>query len=551
MRMSQPATTPIAVAVAHDILTDAVRRFAHRPAIDFFGRHWTYGELGVLVDRAAAGLQAIGVAKGDRVGLCLPNTPYSIIFYFAALKAGAIVVNYNPLYVARELDHQIRDSGTTVMVTIDIADIHNKLLSVAARSGLRKIVLCPLAGALPFTKAALYRLIKRNEIVRRLPPDGLHVDYATLMATAAAPAPVIIEPDDIAVLQYTGGTTGTPKGAILTHANVVANCDQVVSFNASMRPGQERMLAILPFFHVFAMTVVMNVGIAIGAEIILLPRFILSQCLKTLVRRKATMFPAVPTIYAAIAKEAEKTRCDLSSIRYCISGGAPLPIETRHRFEALTGCRVIEGYGLTEASPVVSGSPVEGRVREGSVGLPMKDTVIEIRDLVTGERLRSPGEKGEIVVKGPQVMRGYWNKPADSAAVFDNGFLCTGDIGYLDADGYLFIVDRIKDVILCGGFNVYPRMIEEALYQHPAVAEAVVIGLPDPYRGQVPKAFVVLRDGHDVTPDALKAFLTGYISKIEQPKLIEIRTSLPKTFVGKLSKKELVEEERLRADHRS
>ncbi|WP_158811070.1 long-chain fatty acid--CoA ligase [Beijerinckia sp. L45] len=546
--MSQPAMTPTLQGAAHDILTDAVRHYARRPAVDFFGRHWTYGELGVLVDRAAAGLQAIGVVKGDRVGLCLPNTPYSIIFYFAALKAGAIVVNYNPLYVTRELDHQIRDSGTSVMVTIDIAEIHNKLLSIAATAGLRKIVLCPLAGALPFTKAALYRLIKRNEIVR-LPRDGLHVDYATLMTSGAAPTPVIIEPDDIAVLQYTGGTTGTPKGAILTHANVVANCEQVVGFTDLLRPGEERLLAVLPFFHVFAMTVVMNVGIAIGAEIILLPRFVLTQCLKTLVRRKATMFPAVPTIYAAIAKEAEKARCDLSSIRFCISGGAPLPIETRHRFEALTGCRVIEGYGLTEASPVVCSSLVTGDVREGSVGIPMKDTVIEIRDLVSGERVDAAGEKGEIVVKGPQVMRGYWNKPGDTAAVLEDGFLRTGDIGYLDADGYLFIVDRIKDVILCGGFNVYPRVLEEALYQHPGVAEAVVIGLPDPYRGQVPKAFVVLRDGHgDVTPDALKAFLTGYVSKIEQPKAIEIRTSLPKTFVGKLSKKELVEEERMRAE---
>jgi len=365
MLMRQPlASQPLAgrpgLAAAQDLLSEAARRFASRPAVDFLGRRLTYGELGALVDRAARGLRALGVARGDRVGLCLPNTPYSLIFYFAILKAGGTVVNFNPLYVARELENQIRDSGTSVMITIDIADIHAKVARSIGASGLRKIVVCPLAGALPFHKAAFYRVLKRRDIVRRLPADRVHVHFDTLMASGTGLLePVAVDPEtDIAVLQYTGGTTGLPKGAMLTHANVVANCNQIDdvirSCDPPLVPGQERMLAVLPLFHVFAMTVAMNGAIAMGAEIVLLPRFVLSQCLKTLARRKITLFPGVPTIYAAIAKAARSEKCDLSSIRLCISGGAPLPAEVRHEFESLTGCRLVEGYGLTETAPVVS-----------------------------------------------------------------------------------------------------------------------------------------------------------------------------------------------------
>ena len=530
---SPPATDTPAFAVravaVQTILEDAVRLYRDRPALDFMGRRCTYGELGALVDRAAAGLQAIGVVKGDRVGLCLPNTPYSVIFYFAILAVGATVVNYNPLYVARELEHQIRDSGTSVMIAIDLAEIHAKLVAAGAAAGLRRIVLCPLADALPVAKAALYRLLKRKARVLHMPRDGMHVAYKSLMAGSAVPRPVAIDPDaDIAVLQYTGGTTGTPKGAILTHTNVVANCDQIKIVFQALRPGEERIMAVLPLFHVFAMTTVMNVGLAFGAELILLPRFVLRQCLDTLARRKVTVFPAVPTIYAAIAKEAEKTKFDLSAIRLCISGGAPLAAEVRRDFERATGCRINEGYGLTEAAPVVSCNPALEPIREGSVGRPLPGTRIAIRDRETGAPLLEPGEKGEIVVEGPQVMRGYWNQPAETAAVFDGTGLRTGDIGYLDDDGYVFVVDRIKDVILCGGFNVYPRVLEDALYQHPAVAEAVVIGVSDPYRGQVPKGFVVLRAGQDATPAALLDFLAGYVSRIEmRSKTIEIRAVLP------------------------
>jgi long-chain acyl-CoA synthetase len=546
--MTDQASLNVRGHTVHDIWTNASQRFSQRPAIDFMGRRWTYGDADALIDKAAAGLQALGVTKGDRVGLCLPNTPYSVFFFFAILKIGGIVVNYNPLYVARELDHLIRDSGTTVMITIDIAEIFNKLNSVAKSAGVRRMIVCSLGHALPPVKAMLYNVMRWNHRVRKLPKDGFSIWFDALMSSGGALTPAVVDPsNDIAVLQYTGGTTGTPKGAMLTHGNVAANCNQIDAMASSLQPpltpGGERMLAVLPLFHVFAMTCCMNYGFMIGAEVILLPRFTLRQCLETLARYKVTIFPAVPTIYSAIAKEATKTRSDLSSIRLCISGGAPLPAEIRQSFESVTGCSLVEGYGLTEASPVVACNPFDSKGHDGAVGLPMRGTIIELRDPATGNRITGIGEKGEILVRGPQVMRGYWNKPAETAAVFDDGALCTGDIGYLDADGYLFVVDRIKDVILCGGFNVYPRVIEDALYQHPAVAEAIVIGIPDEYRGQAPKAFVVLRSGMTATPEALSTFLEEYISKIERPKVIEIRTDLPKTFVGKLSRKELIEEE--------
>ncbi len=527
---------------AHDLLERAAASYPDAPAIDFLGRTWNYRALGAAVDRVAAGLQAIGVRKGDRVGLCLPNTPFSVVGYYAALKAGAIVVNYNPLYVARELEHQIRDSGTSVMLTIDVAEVHAKVAAACRRAGAGTIVLCGLADVLPRAKAALYRVLKRRSIAR-LPEDGCHVGFAALLAETRAFEPVEIGADDIAVLQYTGGTTGTPKGAVLTHANIVANTEQNVAFDPTRRMGEERVFGVIPLFHVFAMTVVMNYAVRMAAQMVLLPRFDLDTTLKAMVRTRPTVFPGVPTLYGAIAKRAEAKRADLSFVRLCISGGAPLPPEVGALFEKVTGARLVEGYGLTETSPVVSCNPAHGEVKHGSIGLPFANTIVEIRDPVT-RALLPTGEKGELVVRGPQVMRGYWNQPEETAAVLDAHGLRTGDIGYKDEDGYIFIVDRIKDVILSGGFNVYPRTIEDALYQHPDVREAIALGVPDAYRGQSAKAFVVLREGATTTPAALSTFLEDYLSKIERPREIVIRDTLPKTAVGKLSRKELVAEEK-------
>ncbi len=529
-----------------DLLDHTVARFPDRAAIDFMGKVTSWRALGAAVDRAAAGLQALGVVKGTRVALCLPNTPYYPILFYATLKAGGIVVNVNPLYVERELAHLVQDSGAEIIVAPDVADIQARVLKVAGDAGMRHVITCPIADALPTLKKLGYKFVKRKEIGRAA-RDARHLFFADLMAKGGKPAPVTVTPDEVAVLQYTGGTTGVPKAAMLSHANIVANTDAMLVHVGGETPDQDRVLGVLPLFHVFALTNVLTFSTLVGAEMILLPRFEMPQLLATLKRTRPTYFPAVPTIYNALANLGEGQRPDLSAIKVCISGGAPLPIEVRHAFETNTGAKLVEGYGLSEASPIITCNPFEGVNKEGSAGLPFPGTTIEIRDREDPTRIMPAGEKGEICARGPQVMKGYWHKQAETAAAFADGALRTGDVGYLDADGYLFIVDRIKDMILCGGYNVYPRVIEEALYEHPAVVEAVVIGVPDAHRGQAPKAFVVLSEPGAVTGVELRDFLRDKISKIELPREVEIRNSLPKTLIGKLSKKELVEEELAKA----
>jgi long-chain acyl-CoA synthetase len=542
---SRPDALREAARPVADLLTDAARDFAAKPAIDFMGRAWTYGELNALVDRAAAGLQLLGVVQGTRVGLCLPNTPYAVIFFFATLRAGGVVVNYNPLYVEREIRHTIQDSGTEIMVTIDLALIYPKVVQ-AADAGVRKIVVCPMAGALPWLKGLLFPLARRKDLAT-LAADGRTVRYADLMRNAGHPAAVGINPADVAVLQYTGGTTGVPKAAELTHANLTSNCAQVIAGMGLHNFGQERVLGVLPLFHVFALTSVMLLSVQTASLMILVPRFDLNDLLATIARTRPTMFPAVPTIYTALVEAAAKRDVDLKSIKLCISGGAPLPVETRQRFMALTNCELMEGYGLSETSPVVAFTSPGRPYKDGSVGIPVIGTIVEIRDPDDPARIMPQGERGEICIRGPQVMRGYWNKPAETSASMIDGALRTGDVGYLDSDGYLFLVDRIKDLIIAGGYNIYPRVLEEALYLHPAVKDAVVIAIPDKYRGQAPKAFVTLKDGESATPEELREFLRGYVSKIEMPREVEIRAELPKTMIGKLSKKELVAEEQAKA----
>jgi long-chain acyl-CoA synthetase len=530
-----------------DLLDGAVAEHPAWPAIDFFGRKWTYGELGRQVRLAARGLQDLGVKPGARVGLCLPNTPYSVIFYFATLRIGAIIVNFNPLYVERELAHQIKDSGTTVMVVPDVRAIQEKVTAIAEQTGLERIIVCPMADIFPWAQSIGYRLLMRRTLAHP-PRDARHTSHARVVRRDANPDPVQRTPDDIAVLQYTGGTTGVPKGAMLTHANLVANSDQMLAHVGHMPEQQERTLGVLPLFHVFALTTVLDYSVATAAEMILLPRFEMKSFLKAVERTRPTQFFAVPTLFAALNALPQVQLPDFSAMRFCISGGAPLPLEIRQRFEARTGRRVVEGYGLTEASPIIACNPVEGEVKDNSCGLPFPGTVLEIRSLEDPHQLLPNGGRGEVCVRGPQVMKGYWQRPDDTAKTFIDGALRTGDVGYLDGDGYLFLVDRIKDIILCSGYNVYPRVIEDALYEHSAVAEAVVIGVPDPYRGQAPKAFVVLKTDAQTTSQALNAFLEERISKIEMPREIEIRDSLPKTLIGKLSKKELVAEEQARVD---
>jgi long-chain acyl-CoA synthetase len=546
LRPAPVKSPPEYVQPVASILGGTVSAHPERNAIDFLGRRYSYAELGDLVDRAAQGFQQLGVRKGVRVGLCLPNTPYFVICYYAILKAGGIVVNFNPLYVERELKHQVEDSGASIMVTLDLRQIYPKVAALLDDTCLERIIVCPMSGVLPSVKGLLFSVLKRSEMVD-IPDDLCHVPFERLIANKGRPRPVDIDPGtDVAVLQYTGGTTGTPKGAMLTHGNLTSNTEQVRRLIPDAEEGRERMLGVLPLFHSYAMTLVMNLGIRLAAEMILVPRFDLIQLLKLIPKKQPTLFPGVPTLYAAIAEAAAKSEVDLSSLRVCISGGASLPAEVRTRFETLTGCRLVEGYGLSEASPVVACNPLNN-ARAGSIGLPLAETTIEIRDPRKPSRRIGANENGELCVRGPQVMAGYWQRPQETKDAFIDGALRTGDIGYCDRDGYLYLVDRIKDVIMCGGYSVFPRTIEEALYRHPAVAEAVVIGIPDHRRGQVPKAFVTLREGAAASPADLLAFLGDQVSRVEMPRSVEIRSSLPKTMIGKLSKKELVAEEDARA----
>jgi long-chain acyl-CoA synthetase len=551
MTAPAPEQTPVwdpPVMLIGDLLDATVRDHGAWPAIDFLGRGWTWDQVGDLVTRAARGLQDLGLKKGDRLALCLPNTPHYIALYYAAARIGVVVVNCNPLYTPRELRHILADSGATVIAVPDIAELHGKVLEAATGSTVRTILVCAMTEILPWPKALGWRLFKRRDHAR-IPAQGLrHVRFAELTAGRALPDRVPLDPSDLAVLQYTGGTTGVPKAAMLTHRNLTANALQQQRHIGIDLPQPQRTLAVLPFFHVFALTAVLDFSVLIGAELVLLPRFEMKAMCATVQRKPPTMFFGVPTLFIAMNALADADLPDLSRVIACISGGAPLPFDVRTTFEQRTGVRICEGYGLTEASPVIACNPVFGEARPNSCGQAFPGTVLEIRDPDDPARVLGLGERGEVCARGPQVMAGYWNNPEATAGTFVDGALRTGDVGYFDADGYLYLVDRIKDVILCGGYNVYPRVIEEAAYLHPAIEEAIAIGVPDRYRGQSPKLFVKLHDGAAITPDELRAFLADNLSKIELPRQIEIRDSLPRTMIGKLSKKELVAEEMARAE---
>ncbi len=536
---------PLTLQALPALMENAATKYRDRPAIDFMDRIYSFGEVAGLVNRAAKGLQAEGLRKGDRVGLMLPNCPAMVISYYAVLKAGGTVVNFNPLYAEDEIRVQIEDSECDILITLDMPLIYDKAVKMLGMTQLKKIVLVTMAEQLPFPKSLLYRLLRRKDIVP-LPADGRHVSFKNLSANDGRPEAIEIHPEeDIAVLQYTGGTTGRPKGAMLTHANLTANVQQATSFFPETRFGEEVMMGVLPLFHVFAMTVVMNFSINAGAKMILLPRFELETALKVIHKKRPTFFPAVPTIYIAINNHpgVAAGKFDLTSMQYCLAGGDTLPRDVQEKFESLSGCKLLEGYGLSETSPVAMCNPSTGESRAGSLGLPAPGTVVEITDIENPSRLLPQGEKGEICITGPQVMRGYWKSQEESEAALLDGRFHTGDGGYIDQDGYTYLIDRLKEIIIAGGYNIYPRHVEEAIYRHPAVEEVTVAGIEDAYRQQTVKAFVKLRAGQSVDADGLTAFLKDKLSAIEMPKQIEFRDELPKTLIGKLSKKELIAEE--------
>jgi long-chain acyl-CoA synthetase len=527
----------------YTVLDDAVARFPDNTCVDFFGKKYSYREVGRLVDCAARGLQALDVGKGVQVGLFLPNCPYFVIFYYAVLKTGGTVVNINPLYAEEEILRQLKDSETRIVVTLDMRSLHPKLAAVMQRAALEKVIVCRMADALPFPQKPMFQLLQRKEIAR-IPADGRHVAFRTLIANGGDFRPVTIDPErDVALLQYTGGTTGTPKGAMLTHANLYANTVQTAMWFTKMEVGGERILGVLPLFHVFAMTVIMNAGVSQGAELILQPRFRLDAVLRAIHKKRPTLLPGVPTMYAAIIGYKQLEKYDLSSLKFCLSGGAPLPMRLKREFEALSGCKLVEGYGLTESAPVATVNPLFGTYKERSVGLPLPGTIVEITALDDPTRLLPPGTTGEICIRGPQVMMGYWRRPEETASTMIGGRLHTGDVGYMDEQGYTFITDRAKDLILVGGYNVYPRMVEEAILQHPAVADVAVCGIPDDYRGETIKAFIVPKNGQNLTLGELRAFLRDKLAPFEIPRSIAFRDALPRTLVGKVSRKELIAEE--------
>jgi len=534
-----------------EMFENSARTYPQRPLLDFLGRRYSYAEVADGAARVATGLARMGYGPGDRIGLFLPNVPHYLAAYFGVLKLGATAVNFSPLYTASELAHQVEDSGTKLLFTLSASALLPTALKVLDQSGLERLVVGSVAGALPAAKSLFYRLFRGKEVAKR-PDDPRITAFSALIANDGVhDFPEIDPATQIALIQYTGGTTGTPKGAMLTHQNLSSNARQVEGLDP--HPGDDdRIIGVLPLFHVFANTCVMNRTVANGGMIVLLPRFDGAQVLAAIGRTKATALPGVPTMYQALLDHPKLGSSDLSSLKYCISGGAPLPAEVKAKFEAATGARVIEGYGLSESSGVVSCNPYEGEGKLGTIGQPIPATEVRLADKEDASRPAPDGQPGEILVRGPQVMKGYWNRPDADAEVFvpeaGGPWLRTGDVGTIDADGFIHVVDRLKDMIAVSGFKVFPSQVEAVLYRNPAVKEALVIGVPDTYRGEQPRAYVTLNDGATATGDEIKAWLNPQLGHHERVDQVVVRLTLPKTLVGKLSRKELVAEVQAEAD---
>ncbi|MDF2657529.1 MAG: lcfA-2 [Paenibacillus sp.] len=527
------------------LLQTTAEQYPDRPAVTFFGKRTKYKDLLQQSYRFANGLHSLGVVPGDRVALILPNMPQYVICYYGALFAGATVVQLNPLHVERELLRHITDSQADTIVCLDL--LLPRIRNIREKAGLKRIIVTGIRDELPLVKKALYPLVqKRKGPLPKYDAEQEQLFILHRLLRSAKPEPVThpVDPErDVAVLQYTGGTTGAPKGVMLTHANLAANTRQCASWMYKVDAGQEIMLAAVPLFHVYGMTVCMNFGLSIGANIVLVPKFEVENLLKTIHREKPTIFPGAPTMYIAINHHPDSAvKYKLSSIRCCISGSAPLPLEVQQQFEKLTGGRLVEGYGLSECSPVTHANPIWERRKTGSIGLPWPDTDCKIVDMDTGETL-PPNQIGELLLKGPQVMKGYWNKPEETAVTVGDGWLRTGDMAYMDEEGYFYIVDRKKDLIIAGGFNIFPREVEEVLFEHPDVLEAAVIGVPDEYRGETVKAFIVCKPGVQVSESELDSYCRLKLAAYKVPRIYEFRDSLPKSMIGKVLRRELREEQ--------
>lgn len=530
-----------------------VRAGPDAPFLHFLGRTYSYKQIFASAQAFALGLAEMGIAKGDRVGLFLPNVPIYAAAYYGAMMAGAVVVNFSPLYSVEELSWQVGDSGTRVLVTVDVPELYKTAHKVLDGSALETLVVGSLAEMLPWYKGIALKLLKRSQIadvayggegssIRRWTDMLADWAWTEWLEGRRYPLPDLT-PADLALLQYTGGTTGRPKGAMLGHDQLSVNAQQVAALNPFGNPSGECFMGALPFFHVFANTALLNHAMVTGASIAMVPRFETGQVLETIQRYRCTGFPGVPTMFQAILDHPDLARTDLSSLKVCISGGAPMPAPVHVRFEETTGVRLVEGYGLTESSGVVSANPYDGFRKRGTIGQLVPGTEVLLLDKEDPTKLAPEGEPGELAVHGPQIMRGYWQRPETDAETFvthgGKRYLRTGDVARVDGEGFLEIVDRIKDMIAVGGFKVFPSVVEDVILEHPAVKEALVIGVPEEYRGEVPRAYVTLNEGVSATGDELASWLNARIGKHERVDQVVIRDSLPKTMIGKLDRKTL------------
>jgi len=530
------------------VLDDAARDFPNAPALHFEGRTISYAQLADRAWRFAGVLAGLGVTKGTRVGLVLPNCPQAVIAFFGALRLGAVVVQNNPLYTESELGHQLTDAGVEVLVCLDLA--YERVKAARAQTSIREVVVTSVLDELPAVKRVLAPYTRKGrEAVAAVGRDEPVRRWRDLSSGAAKPPEAAVDTaSDLALLQYTGGTTGLSKGVMLSHGNLRANVEQVRAWFPDADPGREVMMAVLPFFHVYGLTVCLLLGVRVGAALVLMPRFDLDAVLAAVDRYRPTLFPGVPTMYVALNNAVAKGGHDLSSIKACLSGAAPLPLEVAERFERYSGGRLVEGYGLSECSPVALANPIYGKRKAGTIGMPLPDTIARVVDPSEPDRALPSGERGELAIRGPQVMLGYRNRPEESAEVLRDGWLLTGDMAVMDEEGYFTIVDRKKDLIIAGGYNIYPREVEEVLYEHPKVLEVCVAGVPDPYHGETVKAFVVLRAGEQATQDEIREFAKERLTGYKVPRAVEFRDELPKTLIGKVLRRALVEEERARME---
>ena len=548
-----PVSIPYRDLTIPQILEQTAAQFPLHTATIFEGARLTYRQVKDQVDRLATALVRLGLGQGDRVAIQLPNLPQTVIAWVGVLRAGGVAVMTNPMYVQREVEHQFKDAGVRIVIALDALWMKT-IRPIRDRLGVEHVILTGIKHGLPFPKNLLFPLVgKRTGMVVDVPSERNVLWLHELVAsTPPSPPPMPSDMEAVANLQYTGGTTGLSKGAMLTHRNLSYNAQQALAWFPGAVPGGEVMLSALPFFHSFGLTVCMTFSLLLGASQVLVPN---PRDIKKLVgyitRYRPTLFPGVPTLFNAINSYPGIENVDISSIKGCISGSAPLPIEVLERFEHLTGGKITEGFGLTETSPITHANPLFGLRKPGSIGIPMPDTDARIVDLETGTRTLGVGEEGELVIAGPQVMKGYWNRPDETSDMIRDGWLYTGDIAKMDEDGYFYIVGRKKDMIIAGGYNIYPREIDEILYEHPKVLEAAAVGIPDPYRGETVKAFIVLRPGETATAEEFAEYCKSRLAPYKVPKAFEFRNELPKSSIGKVLRRVLRDEEVARMGQKS